>query len=87
MAIRPCNNHRHLSQICQEKAEEREIWYRLVVRIIKWKEGLGGDKISTADWDTYCDRIIKISITNGKERTLENLRETQRIIQNRGGFE
>ncbi|KKQ65664.1 MAG: hypothetical protein US86_C0009G0032 [Candidatus Daviesbacteria bacterium GW2011_GWA2_38_24] len=58
----------------QEKLEERELWYKLVVKIIRWKDQalcLGitraTDKITTEEWNTYHQGIVKINTTKTQE--------------------
>lgn len=77
-----------------EKQQERETWYKLVVKIISWKSGLleGGtvkqvNKISAREWRTYCEHSLRINVTYGKSKTQEDLKELKKIIHDFGGFE
>ena len=77
-----------------EQADEREMWHKLVVKVISWKDGLldGGiikitDKITTKEWNNYYKRIIKTNTSYSKDRVLNTLKETKELIQRHGGFE
>lgn len=83
-----------MSQASQDQADQREIWHKLVVKIISWKDGLleGGvikfsDKISSKEWNVYFKRIIKMNTSYSKERVLSSLKETKDLIIKNGGFE
>ena len=78
----------------QDQADQREIWHKLVVKIISWKDGLleGGiikitDKISSKEWNVYFKRILKMNTSYSKERVLLSLKETKDLITKNGGFE
>ena len=67
---------------------------KLVVKIISWQDGLisGGsvkttDKITSKEWDTYYQRMIKTNTTYEKQKVLSKLHETQESIRKHGGFE
>ena len=77
----------------QEKAEEREAWFRIALKVIRWTEG--GNKntsltpvefISDKEWIEYCQKMLTISVTHGKLKTQEMLKEKERIIKLHGGF-
>ncbi len=77
----------------QEKTEEREIWHKLVVKIISWKSGLleGGlikatDKITPKEWNTYHKGRVKISSDFGKDKVRSSLKEIKAFIKKQGGF-
>ncbi|OGE23489.1 hypothetical protein A2688_01600 [Candidatus Daviesbacteria bacterium RIFCSPHIGHO2_01_FULL_38_8] len=77
----------------QEKLEERELWYKLVVKIIRWKDQalcLGitraTDKITTEEWNTYHQGIVKINTTKTQEKVLSDLRKTEELIKKNNGF-
>lgn len=78
----------------QERFNEREIWHKLVVKVISWKEGLleGGivkfkDKISAKEWGTYSRRTVERNTTWDKQKVLSLLKETRNMIKKHGGFE
>lgn len=80
--------------IYQEKVIEREIWHKLVVKVLCWKDGLleGGsikssDKITVKEWKTYCQKIMETNIISGREKSLANLKITEQLIKNHNGFE
>lgn len=77
-----------------EKFNEREAWHKLVVKIISWKEGLleGGsvkitDKVTSKEWNTYTKHLIKTNTSYTKQKVLSNLKETEDLIKQNGGFE
>lgn len=79
--------------IDQEKSQQNEAWYKLVVKIICWKDGLlaGGsvkftDKITAKEWSIYSNRIVKINTTYGKQKVVGTLKETKEKIKKNGGF-
>lgn len=76
-----------------EKLQEREFWHKIVVKILCWRDGLssGGiikstDKITPKEWKTYCERMIKINISQGEVKVKEDLKKIRKIIKNFGGF-
>jgi hypothetical protein len=77
----------------QEKAEEREAWFKIALKVIRWIEG--GNKnasltpvepLTNKEWVEYCQKMLSISGTHGKLKTQEMLRERERIIKLHGGF-
>lgn len=79
--------------IYQIKNIEKENWYKLVVKILVWKDAKAGneyihnqDKITIKEWASYCDRIIETNVVKGKEKTVERLRQIEKIIKRNGGF-
>ena len=66
--------------------EEREVWHKLVVKIICWKDKVHGDKITKEEWKIYCWRMIKINVSRGEQKIYEELKETEQAIKNYGGF-
>lgn len=81
-------------EIALEKARQQEFWFKIVVKILSWKEGLSGsgvkisrDKISPKEWKLYSERILKNNVTYNKDRVLRDLKETQEKIAQFGGFE
>jgi hypothetical protein len=80
--------------IAAEKARLQEDWFKIVVKILAWKEGLSGsgtkihrEKITTKEWKHYSDRIIKNNVSYNKDRVLKDLKETWDKISQYGGFE
>jgi hypothetical protein len=72
--------------------DEREIWHKLVIKVIRWKDEpvVGGNftaKITSKEWDTYAKSIVQINTTNEKQKFLADLQETKDLIQKHGGFE
>lgn len=87
-------NHANIKAAYQKKAEERESWRRLVVKVILWQDGVSEaetsrilDKISLKEWKTYCQRTIKTNMTYGKDKVRAELKETWKIINKYSGFE
>jgi hypothetical protein len=77
-----------------EKQEERETWQKIVIKILSWKNGLTDlgminmtNKISSKEWNTYYQGMIKISVTIGKDKTVQKLEEIKKSISKHGGFE
>jgi hypothetical protein len=71
----------------QEKAQEREVWLKLMVKIIRWKEQLvNTDKITGKEWDFYYKSTIKTNTSYAKSKVLSQLEETKELIQKHGGF-
>lgn len=77
-----------------KKKAESDIVYRLVVKIISWKNGplVGGslqktDRITAKEWAEYKKHLLMISKTDSPEKTMGKIKETQQIIQKHGGFE
>jgi hypothetical protein len=78
----------------QEKLEAKENWYKLVVKIIVWKEGNAENrnikqvsKITAKEWKAYCQGMAKTNLTYGKEKVDARLKETWIIINRHNGFE
>jgi hypothetical protein len=70
----------------QEKLEEREAWHKLVVKVLKCKDGDTSDMLSIHEWETYCKKISETNLTYGKDQVKANLQETWEIINNNHGF-
>ena len=71
----------------QEKLNERELWHKLVVKVINWKDAESlMDKITIKEWSTYCEKMIIINVTKGKQFALDSLEETRKTIMSHGGF-
>lgn len=75
-----------------EKAQERELWFKTVVKIISWKEGpkekkqVNASKISSQEWVAYCKQTLKINASSLKSKTMKKLEETEELIRKHGGF-
>lgn len=76
------------------KIAERESWFKLVVKIINWKDGnpeLGsielGPKITSKEWDLYTKGCLTNHLIYGKDRVLDTLKSTRQTILQFGGFE
>lgn len=85
--------NRRNNQIPQEKAEEREAWFKMVIKVISWRDGprennskVLAEKITPKEWTAYCKEIIKISTTPPREVTLRRLEEIQAQIKKHNGF-
>lgn len=79
--------------IYQDQPDEREIWYKTVVKILCWKDGLregssikATDKIGEKEWNNYCKVFTKINANSGKEKAAIKLKETKTLIEKHGGF-
>lgn len=77
-----------------EKLQEREVWHKLVIKIISWKELRSVDnaskvteKITPTEWDTYYKRMVDINTTYSKQKVLSDLKNTQDLIEEHGGFD
>ena len=77
----------------QEKQEEREAWFRIALKVIRWMEGSHKnlslnplEPLSDQEWDEYCQKMLTISVTHGKIKTQEMLKEKERVIRIHGGF-
>ncbi len=91
---KPVKPNTPATDLALQKAREQEAWFRIVVKILSWKEGLAGsgvkisrDKITSKEWKMYFDRIVKNNVTYNKDRVLKDLKETQEKIAHYGGFE
>jgi hypothetical protein len=79
--------------INQEKVEERENWHKLVVRIIRWKDGNFENvnsgipaKITPKEWQMYQKKSIQMNVTHSKDRVAATIKETWDNIKKNGGF-
>lgn len=87
----PTRSNHHGRQIFQDKFDEREVWHKLVVKIINWKDGLREtsiikDKITSKEWRTYCSKMLQINVSSSKQKIMENLKELKKTISNHNGF-
>ena len=86
------NNSRNRA-VSDEKSEARELWFKTVVKVLKWKEGFKGkqqpsisEMISEKEWAAYYKETLKINTGTSKEKTLKKLKETEELIKKNGGF-
>lgn len=72
----------------QDKHAARESWHKLVVKILNWKGGSlkESTKITSREWVTYCQGVLKTNITAGRQKTHQSLNEIKELIRNHGGF-
>ena len=90
--VRP--NHLNTRAAYLEKAQEREAWHKLAVKVIIWKDDITetgrsklADKISLKEWGTYYERVVATNVSYGREKVLADLKETWQKIFGHGGFE
>lgn len=87
----PIPKHRNI-QIHSEAFIEREIWHKLVVKIILWKAEIRSDvlaykdKITLSEWKFYSKKMKKINELGGKNKILATLKETKEKIEKNYGF-
>ena len=75
--------------VSDEKAEAREAWYKIVVKVLKWKEGtraMGTEPLTDKEWSNYCKETIKINAAGSKDKSLKRLKEIEELIKKHGGF-
>lgn len=77
-----------------EKLVAKENWFKLVVKIIGWKDGNPekgsvqlGSKITSKEWNAYTKGMLANNLTYGRESVLDTLKITKQKIQEFGGFE
>ncbi len=77
-----------------EKAREREAWFKVVVKVLSWRDGptstgvkILRDKITDKEWKLYSRRKLQTNITFNREQLLQELREMEQKIKSFGGFE
>lgn len=84
-------NLNHSKVIQQERQEQQEAWYKLVVKILYWKEHPLSNKvlskISALEWGVYKEKITRINVFYGKRKTEDKLKETEERIKSNNGFE
>ena len=78
----------------QDQIDAREIWHKLVVKVISWQDGISErgaialkQKISVKEWKTYAEHMLRINVTIGRQKALTKLEETRLHIKKHGGFE
>ena len=74
-----------------EKSQARELWFKTVVKVLKWKEGVKGkasvtELITDKEWSAYCKETLKINVGTLKDKTLKKLKDTEELIKKHGGF-
>lgn len=76
-----------------EKSEARELWFKTVVKVLRWKEGFKGkqqpsasEMITPAEWTAYYKETLKINTSTSKDKTLKKLKDTEELIKKHGGF-
>lgn len=76
-----------------EKAEKREAWHKIVVKILCWKDGVNSsnsisstDKITPKEWTEYCTELLKINAQTSKDKIEQKIQETKKLISEHGGF-
>ncbi len=76
--------------VSDEKAEAREIWYKTVVKVLKWKEGAKAsgntEPLTDKEWSAYVKETIKINAAGSREKSLKRLKEIEETIKKHGGF-
>lgn len=73
----------------QKNQQLRESAYKLVVKVIRWRSGVKGDKITTKEWKEYKKHLlasIPTDETRKYQQILGKLKETQQAILKYGGF-
>jgi hypothetical protein len=77
-----------------EKMAENEAWFKIVVKVLRWKDGAidFGDlaqleKISKKEWKQYCETMLKKNVVYGKKKTQENLDALHKKITDYDGFQ
>jgi hypothetical protein len=88
---RPNNSRSRI--VSDEKSEARELWFKTVVKVLKWKEGFKGkqqptisEMITDKEWTAYYKETIKINSSTSKDKTLKKLKDTEELIRKHGGF-
>lgn len=81
------------SSLSQARSEEREAWYKLVVKIIIWKNTSLNQavidktaQITQQEWDTYYQTSINTNTTYSKGKVLNDLEAARKAIKLNSGF-
>lgn len=89
----PKGSPKQLTPEQKEKQEAYEAWFKIVVKILRWKDGaatFGGspslEKVTKKEWQMYCETMIKKNITQGEKNTKEALSKTKETITYYNGF-
>ncbi len=90
------NTHTHQGRsrvVSDEKSEARELWFKTVVKVLKWKEGFKGkqqpttsEMITAQEWAAYYKETLKINANTLKDKTVKKLKDTEELIKKHGGF-
>jgi len=88
------NTKKSDKELAHEKnLEEREIWHKLVVKVITWKDGTVGkgvvafsEKVTPKEWKIYKKRLTAASPIKDIARIEARLKETLEKIRKNGGF-
>lgn len=86
------NNHVRSRIVSDEKSQARELWFKTVVKVLKWKEGFKGkqptlsEMITDKEWTAYCKETLKINANTLKDKTMKKLKDTEELIKKHGGF-
>lgn len=88
------NSKKSDKEIAHEKnLEEREVWHKLIVKVITWKDGTVGkgvvafsEKITPKEWRHYKKRLTAASPVKDVARIEARLKETLEKIKKNGGF-
>ncbi len=90
----PLKSNRYSKEAYQEKQDERELWYKIVVRVMRWVDDTPNDpdlpnikKLTPLEWGAYCKRMLAINVTYGKDRTMDKLKKMEQLIKEHNGFE
>lgn len=57
-----------------------------MVKVLSWQDHLAAPKITPKEWRTYYQRMVKINVTHGRQKVMQNLRELRQLIKNYNGF-
>lgn len=86
----PARSNSRSKAVNDEKSEARELWFKTVVKVLKWKEAgkgkaSGTELITPKEWSAYYKETLKINATV-KDKTLKKLKDTEELIKKNGGF-
>lgn len=88
------SNKPNIREAYKKRFDEREVWHKIVVKILRWKEdqaekneSLPLGKITTKEWTTYSKSIYKTNVMNGKSEITKRLKDIKNLITKNGGFE
>lgn len=90
----PKGSGKQLTPEQQERLEASEAWFKIVVKVLRWKDGATVygdlkpiDKISKKEWKQYCETMLSKNISAGTKNTQEALNKTKEAIMYYNGFE
>lgn len=73
-----------------KKQKQRETWHKIVVKVIKLREGRKvsdpSEKLTEKEWRAYCSGMLKNNLTLKKQAVKENLKNIEETIKGSGGF-